>query len=104
MTFLIMNLGYLTLNSFHLSLSLPIFSHPLFSFLLPHLPHLPTKNLVSSLERSRAAMVEDLASLSTQNEALNAEVQTIPELREKLQVSYGGGAVCSMSAMCRAIV
>ena len=49
-------------------------------------------------------MVEDLASLSIQNEALNAEVQTIPELREKLQVSYGGGAVCSMSAMCCAIV
>ena len=42
-------------------------------------------------------MVEDLASLSTQNEALKTEVETIPELREKLQVSYGGGAVYSMS-------
>ena len=41
-------------------------------------------------------MVEDLASLSTQNEALKTEVETIPELREKLQVSCGGGAVCSM--------
>ena len=49
------------------------------------------------MERSRAAMVEDLASLSTQNEALKTEVETIPELREKLQVSYGGGAVYSMS-------
>ena len=94
-----MNLGYFDSQFLQFSFI------PLFSFLLlPRLSHLPTKNLVSSLERSRAAMVEDLASLSTQNEALKVEVQTIPELREKLQVSYGGGAMCSMSTMCCAIV
>ena len=35
-------------------------------------------------------MVEDLASLSTQNEALTAEVKTIPQLKERLQVSWPG--------------
>ena len=49
------------------------------------------QNLVGSLERSRAAMAEDLANLSAQNETLKNEVNAIPSLKqnfEKLQVQY----------------
>ena len=45
------------------------------------------QNLVGSLERSRAAMAEDLANLSAQYDALKKEVETIPPLQQKLQVS-----------------
>ena len=38
------------------------------------------QKLVGSLERSRAAMAEDLANLSAQNETLKNEVDTIPSL------------------------
>lgn len=44
-----------------------------------------TQNLVSSLERSRGAMAEDLASLSAQNETLTTQVETIPSIQQKLQ-------------------
>ena len=44
------------------------------------------QNLVGSLERSQAAMAEDLANLSAQNETLKNEVDTIPSLKQKLQV------------------
>ena len=44
------------------------------------------QNLVGSLERSRAAMAEDLANLSAQNETLKKDVETIPPLKQKLQV------------------
>ena len=46
------------------------------------------QNLVGSLERSRAAMAEDLANLSARNETLKNEVDTIPSLKQKLQVHY----------------
>ena len=46
------------------------------------------QNLVGSLERSRAAMAEDLANLSAQNETLKNEIDTIPSLNQKLQVHY----------------
>ena len=49
-------------------------------------PILLFQNLVGSLERSRAAMAEDLANLSAQNETLKKEVETIPPLKQKLQV------------------
>jgi hypothetical protein len=42
------------------------------------------QNLIGSLERSRAAMAEDLANLSAQNETLKTEVETIPSLKQKL--------------------
>ena len=44
------------------------------------------QNLVGSLELSQAAMAEDLANLSAQNETLKNEVDTIPSLKQKLQV------------------
>ena len=44
------------------------------------------QNLVGSLECSRAAMAEDLANLSAQNETLKNEIDTIPSLKQKLQV------------------
>ena len=46
------------------------------------------QNLVGSLERSRSAMAEDLANLSAQNETLKKEVETIPPLKQKLEVRY----------------
>ena len=44
------------------------------------------QTLVSSLERSRAAMANDLAAVSTQNVELSEKVDTIPQLQTKLQV------------------
>ena len=44
------------------------------------------QTLVSSLERSRAAMANDLAAVSTQNVELTEKVNTIPHLTNKLQV------------------
>lgn len=48
--------------------------------------HCVCQNLSSSLERSRAAMAEDLAKLSAQNEALSQQVETIPSLQQQLEV------------------
>ena len=45
------------------------------------------QNLVGSLERSRAAMAEDLANISAEYETLKKEVKTIPHLQQKLHVS-----------------
>ena len=45
------------------------------------------QNLVGSLERSRAAMAEDLANISAQHETLKKEVESIPHLQQKLHVS-----------------
>ena len=44
------------------------------------------QNLVSSLERSRAAMANDLAAVSVQNVELTEKVDIIPQLNTKLQV------------------
>ena len=45
------------------------------------------QNLVGTLERSRAAMAEDLAiNLSARNKTLKNEVNPIPSLKQKLQV------------------
>ena len=41
---------------------------------------------MSSLERSRAAMANDLAAVSSQNVDLTEKVDTIPNLQTKLQV------------------
>ena len=45
------------------------------------------QSLVSSLERSRAAMANDLAAVSGQNSELTEKVETIPQLTTKLQVT-----------------
>ena len=44
------------------------------------------QNLVGSLERSWATMAEDLVNLLAQNETLKKKVETIPPLKQKLQV------------------
>ena len=44
------------------------------------------QGLVSSLERSRAAMANDLAAVSAQNVELTEKVDTIPSFQQKLQV------------------
>jgi len=45
-----------------------------------------SQNLVRSLERSRAAVAEDLTSVSAKYEKICGEVQQIPLLKLKLEV------------------
>ena len=45
-----------------------------------------SQGMVNSLERSRAAITEELTQVSASNEALKREVQIIPELKQQLQV------------------
>ena len=45
-----------------------------------------TQKLVTSLERSRSAMVEDLAMVSSQNENLKKQVESLLPFKTKLNV------------------
>ena len=49
---------------------------------------LNSQDMVLSLERSRSSITEELAHATTNNEKLKREVDTIPTLRQKLQVIY----------------
>lgn len=54
-----------------------------------------SQEMVSSLERSRAAITEELTKMSASNEALKREVETIPEIKQQLLVNMG-----SCSSLC----
>ncbi len=54
-----------------------------------------TRSLVDSLERSRAAMAKDLATVSAEKESLSQEVQFISPLRERVQV-----CTCTCGGQC----
>ena len=45
-----------------------------------------SQDMVSSLERSRTAITEELTQLAASNEALKREVETIPGIRQQLLV------------------
>lgn len=45
------------------------------------------QNMMSSLERSRAGLTQELASVSQRNEKLEQEVKAVPKLRDELRVS-----------------
>ena len=49
---------------------------------------LNSQDMVLSLERSRSSITEELAHATTNNEKLKREVDTIPTLKQKLQVIY----------------
>ena len=54
-----------------------------------------THSLLSSLERSRAALTEEVAKLAAQNETLEERVRTIPSLQAALKV-----CTCVCACLC----